>query len=58
MKYFCSYSHIYGNTPHFGNCALETTIDPYDDIDGFHDTLEEYVGLPNVILLFYKKVKS
>jgi hypothetical protein len=58
MKYFCSFSYVRGNTPCFGNCTLETTIDPYDDIVEFHDKLKEFVKESQVILLFYKSVKS
>ena len=58
MKYFCSYSYICGNTPCFGNLVFDTTVDPYDDIDEFLDKFDEAVGLPQVVLLFYKKVKS
>ena len=58
MKYFCSYSYIYKNTPCFGNVIFDTTVDPYDDIDEFIDRFDEALGLSQVVLLFYKKVKS
>ena len=58
MKYFCSYSYIYMNTPRFGNCIVGTTVDPYDDIVSFRDKVQDSIGLPQVVLLFYKKVKS
>ena len=58
MRYFCSYSYIQEDIPCFGNCTVETAVDPYDDIVEFHDKLKEIVKESQVILLFYKKVKS
>lgn len=58
MRYFCSYSYVCNNTPCFGNCTVDTTIDPYDDIVYFRDKVQDGIGLPHVVLLFYKKVKS
>ena len=58
MRYFCSYSYIQEDIPCFGNCTVDTTIDPYDDIVEFRDKFNEAIGLPQVVLLFYKKVKS
>lgn len=58
MKYFCSYSYICGNTPYFGNCTLESTVDPYDNIEKFHNDLVKQVNEKMTVLLFYKKVKS
>ena len=62
MRYFCSFSYVRGNTPCFGNCILETTVDPYDDPLGFHNSLTRHVGnytfCQEVVLLFYKKVKA
>ena len=58
MKYFCSYSYFQGETALFGNGTFETTVDPYDDIVEFRDQFNKAIGLPQVVLLFYKKVKS
>ena len=58
MKYFCSYSYLRSDNPRFVSCVLETSVDPYDDIERFMDKLEELIDEPRVILLFYKKVKS
>ena len=58
MKYFCSYSYIQEGIPCFGNCTLETEVGPYDDIVEFHNTLKEIIKESQVILMFYKKVKS
>ena len=58
MKYFCSYSYICENIPCFGNAVIKTPIDPYDSIEEFRDKFEEFIDVPQVVLLFYKKVKS
>lgn len=58
MRYFCSYSYMIKGIPLFGNSIIETTIDPYDDIEAFRKSFQDFVGLPDTILLFYKKVKS
>ena len=58
MKYFCSYSYFQEGTALFGNCTFETTVEPYDDIIEFRDRFNKSLGLPQAVLLFYKKVKS
>ena len=58
MKYLCSYSYIQEDIPCFGNCTVETAVDPYDDIVTFRDKVQDGIGLSQVVPLFYKKVKS
>ena len=58
MRYFCSFSYTDGGEVFFGNTLMNVQVDPYDDIVEFRDKFNEAIGLPQVMLLYYKKVKS
>ena len=60
MRYFCSFSYIDGCLVFFGNTIMYAEVDPYDDIEGFMESLEHHLelqGYCDVVLLFYRKVK-
>ena len=61
MRYFCSFSYTDGGEVFFGNTIMNVQVDPYDDIEGFMESLEhrlELQWLHDVVLLFYRKVKA
>ena len=61
MRYFCSFSYTEYGEVFFGNTLMYVQVDPYDDIEEFMDLLEHHLelqGIHDVILLFYRKVKT